>query len=190
MAIFTRLVKKLYLTSRICKYNFLSDATNKKSNATLSQPVLFSGKGNIVLGRCSLGCWPSPFFYNGYAHIEAREASARVDVADGVVINNNPCIIAEKSCISIGKDSLIGSNLCIFDSDFHGIHPFHRQDGTHECAPVHIGENVFIGHGVTILKGVTVGSNSVIASGAVVTKSVPENVVFGGNPGRVIAAIE
>ncbi|WP_443627729.1 DapH/DapD/GlmU-related protein [Candidatus Njordibacter sp. Uisw_002] len=189
MEIFLRIVKKIHLMLRIYKYHFLSDAFNKTSNAVLGQPVLFTGKGKITLGKCSLGCWPSPFFHNGYAHIEAREASASVVIADGVVINNNACIIAERTSVSIAKDTLIGPNLCIFDSDFHGIDPSHRQDGSHACAPVFIGENVFIGFGVTILKGVTVGSNSVIASGSIVTKSVPENVVFGGNPGRVISVI-
>lgn len=190
MVIFMRIVKKIYLKLRIFKYHFLSDASNKKSNATLSQPVLFSGKGKIVLEKCSLGCWPSPFFYNGYAHIEAREVSASVFIADGVVINNNACIIAERSAISIGKNSLIGPNFCIFDSNFHGIHPSHREDGSHECAPVLIGENVFIGHGVTILQGVTVGSNSVIGSGSIVNKSVPENAIFAGNPAKLISFIK
>ena len=190
MTIFLRIVKKIHLTLRIYKYHFLSDVSSKKSNAVLGQPVLLTGKGKVTLGKCSIGCWPSPLFHNGYAHIEARESSASVDIADGVVINNNACIIAEKSSISIGENTLIGPNVSIFDSDFHGIHSSHRQDGSHVCAPVFIGENVFIGHGVTILKGVAVGCNSVIASGSVVTKSVPKNVVFGGNPGRVISNIE
>ncbi|SQJ88552.1 maltose O-acetyltransferase [Escherichia coli] len=36
------------------------------------------------------------------------------------------------------------------------------------------------------LPGVTIGDNVVVASGAVVTKDVPDNVVVGGNPARII----
>ena len=52
--------------------------------------------------------------------------------------------------------------------------------------PVIISNNVWIGMNATILKGVTIGENSVVAAGAVVTKSVPANVVVGGNPAIII----
>lgn len=38
--------------------------------------------------------------------------------------------------------------------------------------------------------GVKIGNNVVIASGAVLTKDVPDNVVVGGNPARIIKKIE
>ena len=34
--------------------------------------------------------------------------------------------------------------------------------------------------------GVTIGNNVVVASGAVVTKDIPDNVVVGGNPAKII----
>jgi acetyltransferase-like isoleucine patch superfamily enzyme len=37
-----------------------------------------------------------------------------------------------------------------------------------------------------ILGGVTIGKGSVVAAGSVGTKSVPENVLVGGVPARVI----
>jgi acetyltransferase-like isoleucine patch superfamily enzyme len=37
---------------------------------------------------------------------------------------------------------------------------------------------------------VTIGENSIIANGSVVTRSVPPNVIAGGNPARVIKEIE
>ncbi|MFZ7945926.1 acetyltransferase, partial [Neobacillus sp. 19] len=36
---------------------------------------------------------------------------------------------------------------------------------------------------------VTVGNNVVIASGSVVTKDIPDNVVVGGNPAKIIKQI-
>ena len=52
--------------------------------------------------------------------------------------------------------------------------------------PVTIGNNVWIGGSATLLPGVKVGDNVVIGGGAVVCKDVPDNVVIGGNPAKII----
>lgn len=56
--------------------------------------------------------------------------------------------------------------------------------------PIIVGNNVYIGNRAIILPGVTIGNNVIIAAGTIVTKNVPNNVVFGGVPGRVIKTIE
>lgn len=45
------------------------------------------------------------------------------------------------------------------------------------------------GHSV-IIGGVEIGDNSIIASGSVVTKDVPENTIFAGNPAKKLKDIE
>lgn len=52
-----------------------------------------------------------------------------------------------------------------------------------------IRDNEFIGAFTIILKGVTVGENSVIGAGSVVTKSVPDNQIWAGNPAKFIRAL-
>lgn len=46
-----------------------------------------------------------------------------------------------------------------------------------------------IGSNVTIICGVTIGENALIGAGAVVTKNVPPNAVFVGNPAKFIKYI-
>ena len=38
----------------------------------------------------------------------------------------------------------------------------------------------------SIVPGVTIGNNVVVAAGSVVVKDVPDNVVVGGNPAKII----
>jgi maltose O-acetyltransferase len=168
---------------RIKFYRLLSTATVIDNGAKILQPVFFSGKGTITLGRCTLGTFPSPLFFSGYMHIEAREFESTISIEDGVFINNNVCVIAERSSIHIEKDTLIGPEVNIFDSDFHGLEPHLRNAGLHKAKPVHIGTNVFIGSRATILKGIEIGRNSVVSAGTVVVKDIPENtIVSGGQP--------
>ncbi len=178
---------QIYQRLRIWKYNFFSDIHHCDSLARFNQPVLMTGRGRVKLGHCNLGFLPSPYCLSGYMHIEARGATASIEIGDGVWINNNAVIIAERGSIHIGANTLIGTEFTVYDSDFHDLHPERRLTGTHECAPVCIGKNVFIGSRVTVLKGVTIGDNSVIAAGSVVTKDVPETSIVGGAPARVIA---
>jgi acetyltransferase-like isoleucine patch superfamily enzyme len=96
--------------------------------------------------------------------------------------------ICAASRIEIGDHVAIGANCCIVDTDFHplaaALRHEHPQDG--QSAPITIGDQVFIGMNCLILKGVTIGKNSVIGAGSVVTKNVPENVIFAGNPAGFI----
>jgi maltose O-acetyltransferase len=54
---------------------------------------------------------------------------------------------------------------------------------------VKIGDNVFIGAGAIILPGVEIGNNVVIGAGSVVTKSIPSDTVFSGNPAKLICTL-
>ena len=52
--------------------------------------------------------------------------------------------------------------------------------------PINIGNNVWTGMNSLILKGVSIGENSIIAAHSVVTKDVPDNVIVGGNPAKIL----
>lgn len=49
-----------------------------------------------------------------------------------------------------------------------------------------IGNDVWIGANVQLNRGITVGDGAVIAAGSIVTRSVPDFMIVGGTPARVI----
>lgn len=171
---------------RILSYKLISNNANVTSSAKINQPVLFCGRGSIKLGGCNIGIWPSPYFLSTYAHIEARTKTANIIIGDESWFNNNAVIIADKKTIEIGNNVLIGANFFLTDSDFHSLEIDKRLGGEYSTASVLISDNVFIGSNVSVLKGVTIGKNTVIANGAIVTMDIPENVVAGGIPAKII----
>lgn len=77
----------------------------------------------------------------------------------------------------------------IFDTDFHPISYQSRilnDQSKIKSVPVRICRGAFIGARSIIMKGVTIGEYSIIGAGSVVTKSVPSNEVWAGNPARFI----
>ena len=62
-----------------------------------------------------------------------------------------------------------------------------RLQGYNKIEPVEIGNNVWIGRRAMIMPGVTIGDGVVIAAGAIVTKDVPNNVIVGGVPAKILS---
>lgn len=48
----------------------------------------------------------------------------------------------------------------------------------------------YIGAHAQIMPGVTIGEGAMVAAGAVVTKSVPDRMVVGGNPAKIICSVD
>ncbi|MDE8563743.1 maltose O-acetyltransferase [Anoxybacillus rupiensis] len=101
---------------------------------------------------------------------------------------NFDCVFLDVCEIKIGDNCLIAPGVHIYTAT-HPLDPLERNSGTEYGKPVSIGHNVWIGGRAVINPGVTIGNNVVIASGAVVTKDIPDNVVVGGNPARIIKTI-
>jgi maltose O-acetyltransferase len=156
----------------------------------LQVPLRCDGMGRVEIGSGSaVGSRPAPRSGSGEVLFQARSAEAVIRIGRNVLFSNNISLISVAG-ISIGDDCLVGDNLLVMDTDFHGIHPAERRSSSGTAKPVHIGRNVWFGSRVVVQKGVTIGDNSVIASQSVVTRDVPPNSVAGGNPAKVIRTID
>lgn len=113
------------------------------------------------------------------------DCGKNITIGKNVFINSG-CRFQDQGGITIGNDALIGHNAVLATLN-HGLAPDERQNLY--PAPISIGKNVWIGANATILPGVTIGDNAVIAAGSVVTKDVPEDVVVGGVPSKIIKYI-
>ncbi len=190
-----KFLQKLFLKAfqgfRIWHYRFLSNAILSGAKPNLKQPMQTVGSGVIEFASgVSIGFFPSPFFFSSYAYLDARNQTAKIFIGKDTSINNGFVAIAEHTTIKIGERVLIGTNVEIFDSDFHGIKPTERHFSNPEWArPVQIGDDVFIGSNVRICKGVSIGSGSVIANSSIVTQAIPAGVIAAGNPAAIIRSI-
>lgn len=83
---------------------------------------------------------------------------------------------------------LLGGNTSVWDTDFHPLDYQQRRvtiAGT-KTAPILIKSDAFIGANALIMKGVTIGERTIVGAGAVVTRSLPADEIWGGNPARLI----
>lgn len=106
-------------------------------------------------------------------------------IAKGVGIGNNSQIVCHYK-IEIGENTIIGPGVMIFDHN----HIFDSKTGVKHKSfnkgEIIIGKNCWLGAACIILKGVHIGNNVTIAAGSVVTKDMPDGVVIGGIPARII----
>ena len=98
------------------------------------------------------------------------------------------CTILDMAEVRIGDNCLIAPNVGLYTAG-HNIDPVNRHKSGY-AKPITIGNNVWIGGHCVLVGGVTVGDNSIIAAGSVVTKDVPKNTVFAGNPAKKLKDIE
>ena len=152
-----------------------------------------NGNGKIVFGKdCVINSAK-------WANIIGGDTRTAFIVNNGAVIrigNNvgisNSTLVASKEIV-IEDNVMIGGNCKIYDTDFHSIDYQQRMEkpDTHiKKAPILIQKGAFIGAHSIILKGVTIGEKSVIGAGSVVTKSVPDNEIWAGNPAHFIRKVK
>ena len=121
----------------------------------------YIGEGANIGLRVSIGC---------LAHI-GRD----VTIGTGTRIQGG-AYVADNT--QIGERCFIGPNATILNDRYPP-----SGDST-KWEKVSIEDGAVIGGGATILPGINVGQNAVVAAGAVLTKDIPADEVWIGNPAR------
>jgi maltose O-acetyltransferase len=86
--------------------------------------------------------------------------------------------------VKFGSNIMVGPMTIISSGD----HVFEGNKLTNKVArgTIEIGSHTWIAGNATITKGVRIGTGVIVAAGAVVTKDIPDNVIVGGVPARII----
>ncbi|HOV84324.1 MAG TPA: acyltransferase [Paludibacteraceae bacterium] len=85
--------------------------------------------------------------------------------------------------ITIEDDVQIGPNVTFTNDKYPRAHQ------SFDLQQILIKKNASIGAGTVILGGITIGENAMIGAGSVVTKNVPDNELWVGNPAHFVRKI-
>lgn len=125
---------------------------------------------NLRVARCNV-------FYKSF----------NIEIGDNVYIAYGNWF-AGSDVITIQSEVMFGPKSIIVSSN-HVKNNGSFRYGTDVLKPIFIGKGSWIGANCNILAGASIGSGCLIGAGTVVSKSVPDNVLFAGNPGRVVKEI-
>ena len=112
----------------------------------------------------------------------------RLKIGNNTSIGEFNNIRAAGGSIVIGNNCLISQFVTIVASN-HNIERgknINVQGWGEKKTGVVIGNDVWIGANCVILPGVEIGNGCVVAAGSIVTKSIPENSIIMGAPGKVV----
>jgi maltose O-acetyltransferase len=121
-------------------------------------------------------CYMEPIFFCDYGY--------NIEIGKNFYANHN-CTILDVNKVKIGDNVMFAPNVQIYTAT-HPVNAKERISGKEMGYPIEIGDNVWLGGGVIVCPGVKIGKNTTIAAGSVVIKDIPENVLAGGNPCKVI----
>lgn len=82
--------------------------------------------------------------------------------------------------IKIGDDVMLGPRVHILAHDA----TTYIHLGYTKVKNTTIGDRVFIGASSILLPGITIGNDVIIGAGSVVTKDIPDNSIYTGNPAK------
>lgn len=104
-------------------------------------------------------------------------SKARLEIGSSCFFNND-CSINVLNHVVIGKGSIFGENVKIYDHN----HRFNDADETikgqgYSIGETVIGEHCWIGSNVVILKGANIADNCVIGAGCVISGSIPSGSI-------------
>lgn len=148
------------------EYNSLSRENRKTAKGLLRQ----------LFGECGQHVYVEPNFRCEYGY--------NIHVGENFYASFD-CTFIDHCPIYIGDNCIVSPKVGLYTLAYP-VEVNRRNQGYEYAKPIHIGNNVWIGSQSVINLGVTIGDNVIISPGSVVFCDIPDNVIVGGNPARVI----
>jgi acetyltransferase-like isoleucine patch superfamily enzyme len=182
-----------FLTWRYALWNFrvLREAS-KAARVTVRGPLWVQQKGECIIGKnvnINSDHRANPVGRASKTQLIIR-AGALLYIGNNVGMSNSSLLCTQS--ITIEDDVLIGNGCMIWDTDFHPLEYDRRKahpNSGYTSKPIIIHKGAFIGAATIILKGVEIGERSVIGAGSVITRSIPADEIWAGNPAVFIRKI-
>lgn len=213
--IFLRIVEKLFLekvTFGIHPTAYIHPEANVHKNTFIGAFTYIGkciiGEGSIIYGNCYLydnitigqnviihagtviGADGFGYQKNELGELEKFPHIGGVIIEDNVEIGANTCVdrgtlgnthikkgAKIDNLVHIAHNVIVGENSAVIALSLVG--------GSTE-----IGNNAWIAPCVTIRDGIKIGQNATLGMGAVVTKSIPDNEIWAGNPAKPIEELK
>lgn len=119
-----------------------------------------------------------------------------VEIQKGVSIGKN-CKISSHSFIcegvTIQDNVFIGHNVTFINDPFPRATTLAgglQSEADWTVVPTRVATGASIGSSVTVLCGVNIGAGALVGAGSVVTRDIPANEIWAGNPARFLRSIE
>jgi putative colanic acid biosynthesis acetyltransferase WcaF len=114
-------------------------------------------------------------------------STARIQIPWNLTMKHRACLGEYTNAYSLGKIEIHeGATVAQEAYLCTGTHDFENPTMQLITEKIIIGKNSFIGARAMVLPGVEIRENAIIGAQSVVTKDVPANVIFVGNPARKI----
>lgn len=112
---------------------------------------------------------------------------ARIAIPWYLTLHDRACLGDRANAYTLGEIE-IGTRATVAQEAYlcTGTHDFSHPALPLTVAKITIGDDAFIGARAFIMPGVTIGARAIVGAGSVVTRDVPEGVIAGGNPCRVL----
>jgi sugar O-acyltransferase (sialic acid O-acetyltransferase NeuD family) len=149
---------------RILLVNALGSTSNTNARRTLFET--WHGKG---------------YSFASVVHPKAVVARS-VSLAEGVQVLAGAII---NPLTTVGINTIVNTGAIVEHDCTIGDH-VHLAPGVRVAGNVTLGHSTHVGIGSTLIQGLGIGDNCLIAAGAVVIRSVPDNSVVMGVPGKII----
>jgi putative colanic acid biosynthesis acetyltransferase WcaF len=114
-------------------------------------------------------------------------STARIQIPWNLTMMHRACLGEHTNAYSLGKIEILeGATVAQEAYLCTGTHDFNDPSLQLITKPITIGKNSFIGARAMILPGVSIGEEAIIGAMSVVSKTVPTNEVWAGNPASAL----